>query len=82
MSETIEKPATEAVDLDRLVRHFESRREILNAKYARHRGDLQMESIIAGQILEIEKMERAFLPNAIGEAGIRACNLKSRHYNE
>jgi hypothetical protein len=50
----------EAVDLDRLVRHLAARKTELNAEYKRHKGCKQMESIIAGRLLEIEKMERFF----------------------
>ena len=49
-----------AVGLDRLVRHFKKRKKILNEEYEAYRGNKQMESVISGQLLEIEKTEQTF----------------------
>jgi hypothetical protein len=47
-----------------LIDYIGDRKKHLNAEYERHPNCKQMQSIVAGQLLELEKLERNFLANA------------------
>ena len=44
-----------------LASYVQERKEVLEAEYERHKGDRQMESIISGQLLELDKIPPQFL---------------------
>ena len=59
---------TKDVPAERLAAYLDGRKTELDADYERHKNDRQMKSIIAGRLMEIEKMRQAFM-SAGGDPG-------------